>query len=311
MYVIRNLRPIDLVALAAFHGSVVNQAQPRSHLERGPEDALNVGSVLGQWVTVKDRKALIAIDGLTVRGFITARLRGSRTVWEVDRLIVEEESEESLPEVLLDQFADRASRSGAHRIFLRLPLDSPFMGRARRAGYHPYLTETLYRRAATTEVGPPEELPSWEAKTKDDHHALFRLYCAVAPQNVQAAEGLTLEEWQGAQDGSLGHQKDYIWTKDDQPIAWLRTGQGNHCGHIQLLIHPSEIEEGTLNHLIPFALSQMPKDAHTLALVPDYLPLLGNTLTHVWGFQEVTQYASLVRHLTLRVTAGRFVPART
>lgn len=310
MHVIRSPRPTDLVALATFHGRALpNQAQSRAHLEKGPEGSLNVGNLLEQWVTVENRKSLIAVEGLTVRGVLSARLRGGRSVWEVDKLILDQEESTDLSSALLEHLADRAGRSGVRRIFLRLPIDSPLITAARRAGFLPYTSEVLLQRSAENEVKAPDDLLKARALAKEDEDALFRLYCTTVPAPIQKVEGLTLEEWRETQDPAFGRQKDYLWSREELLWAWLRTIQGDLCNQLQLLVHPAE--EHTTNNLVHYALSLLPKGTRTLALVPDYQPHLQGVLAREWGFEEVTHYTSLVRQLTVRVTAGRLVPART
>ncbi len=311
MVMIRNLLPTDVVALVAFYSrSIPNQAQLRSHLERGSDAALNPGALLEQWLTAENRKALVAVEGLTaIRGLLTARQRDGKSVWEIERFMVEDDDEEIATD-LLEDLAQRLSGSQTRRIFLRLPLDSPPVTAARQAGYFPYLSETLLQSTSTARVKVPADMTSSAiGRKKGDAYGLFRLYCTSVPTIVQMNEGATLEEWTEGQEASFGHQREYVWATDGQPWAWLRSSEHSPYQQIQLLVHPSAND--ATNDLVQYALSLAPKGGKTLALVPDHQIDLQRTLTRNWGFEEVAHYVALVRQLTVRVPAVQLAPART
>ncbi|MBI2887665.1 MAG: hypothetical protein HYY02_10710 [Chloroflexi bacterium] len=307
--VIRTIRPTDLVALVAFEGKAVpNCALTRHRLERDHERPLAMSAFFNQWVTLEDRHTLVASEGHSIRGLVSARHRAGPTAWEVDWLVLGHEEEEPTAVALLEHLADVATAAGVQRLFLRLPQDSALIPAARRAGFWPYLAEGLYRRQqqeAAPAVAPIEGL---RPKVKGDEQGIFRLYHAAVPQGVRAVEGMTLREWNEVQDARFGRRREFVCLREDQLCAWLWVALGSECGQFQVLVHPGQ--EELLSPLVGFALSRLARKQTVLALVPEFQSGLQTTLVQEWDFEAGAHYHTLVRQLTVRVKEGRLVLAR-
>ena len=307
---IRSIRPTDVVALATFEGKALpNEAKTRRGLAKEQTLPLAMGTVLEQWIISEDRHTVVAVAGLTIRGLISARHRAGRSIWEVDRLVVcDNEDQEEMSAALLEHLSELASQGGIRSIFLRLPQESPSLQAARRAGFSPYLSETLFRRTDAGVAEPLQEIDGCRPRMNGDDHAIFRLYSAVVPSSVRAVEGMTFEEWRDSQDTASGRRREYLCMQEDRLRAWLRVSRGGGYCQLQLLFHPGE--ESVLDSLVRYALSRSPQREPVLALVPNYQSSLIAVLTREWAFEGVAHYCTLVRQLTVRVREARLVPAR-
>lgn len=307
---IRTIRPTDLVALVTFETKAFpNQAKTRDRLEQEPTRPLAVGAILEQWITLDNRQTLVVAEGLTIRGLVSARHRAGRSALEVDWLVPgQEEDSDELSSDLLTQLSETGGQAGARRIFLRMPKASPLLGAAHRAGFLVYGAETLFRRDASPSVDSPPEIEGLRPREKGDDVGIFRLYHAAVPQSVRTAEGMTFEEWDAARDAGVGQQREYVYLQEDHLWAWLQVTRRSGCGQFRLLVHPRH--EEALRPLLHYALSSFGKHEALLALIPDFQSRLQFLLTEGWGFEEVAQYNTLVRHLTVRVPEAQLIPAQ-
>ncbi|MBI2867695.1 MAG: hypothetical protein HYX97_05105, partial [Chloroflexi bacterium] len=133
-----------------------------------------------------------------IQALLSLHQRSSPTAWEVERLLLGHACRDLCPE-LLDTLALEAGQHGAATLFLRLDADSPLVEAAQRAGFLCYQRETLLTahppKRQTSELGAQYML---RLRREEDPHALFRLYNAAVPASVRMAQGLTLDQWQGA-----------------------------------------------------------------------------------------------------------------
>ena len=119
---------------------------------------------------------------------------------------------------------------------------------------------------------------------------------------------MTLEEGDAAGDAGVGQQREYVYLQEDQTWAWLQVTKRSGCGQFQLLVHPRR--EEALRPLVHYALSSFGKQEAIFALIPDFQSMLQFHLTEGWGFEDVAQYSTLVRHLTVRVPEAKLIPAQ-
>src|SRR5574338_231297 len=110
-----------------------------------------IETALEQWFSfATGRHTWISVKGATLRGLLSARVRGSRLAWEVDCLIDAATDNSAVLMSLLDQMA-------------------------MRCGFVPYRAETLFRHdsSADEKHAAPEGL---RRRSKVDLYALFQLY---------------------------------------------------------------------------------------------------------------------------------------
>ncbi len=182
----RPIRPTDLVALAAgrLH---VNDAVTWNSLGRPAHVGRLLWTAVEGWATLNLRRHIwVSTQGTAVFGAASARPRGGRLAWQIDRLSLAPEADESaVGEALLEAVASGAVEAGVMRVFLRLRSDRVDSLGVRRAGYTPYLTERLYVLNEPLAADAPEPSLPLRRRERVDGFPLFRLYNAVTPLSVR------------------------------------------------------------------------------------------------------------------------------
>lgn len=307
-------RPTDIVALVTFEGHVFpNEAKTRDHLGKDDAAPHPLGPALEQWFSfATGRHTWISVKGNTIRGLVAARERGNRRAWEIDCLIIVDTDDGSVGLSLLDQVAADAGRARVQRVFLRLEETSPLLSTAQRAGFVPYLEETLYRaEELAVRSGPTDEAETvpLRKRTKADTYPLFRLYNSVVPYTVRRAEAMTLEEWVAAQEHNWLPRRtgDFVLESDGEVIGWLRLAEDGQAGRFDLMVHPAHHE--VMDALIERALAQLSGQHPIFCLIPTHASDLADRL-ETRGFRPAGRYLVLVRRTVVPLTVKRAVPAK-
>ncbi len=310
MAVIRTIRPTDLVALAAFERrSFPNMALTRGRLDGSHSFAATVGTILEQWIISENRHTVVAMHGLAIHGLASARHRKGRSVWEIDSLVVAsgtDAEEVALP--LVDEVLRQAIRAGVRTVLLRLEQGNPMLMVVRRAGFTPYLHETLLRRRGRFDL--EEEMPELAGRRnrlKADDLPLFRLYCDATPTPVRAVEGMTLHEWKEHQDTAAGRVGEIVWCEGDRCWGWLQVAAAGGHGELRVLCVPESADR--LATAIGYGVARLTKGGLVLALVPDYQAVQSRLLMDRFGFYEAGRYVTLAKQLAVRVGQVRTAPA--
>ncbi len=291
--------PTDIVALVSFDGKVYpNEAKPLDRL--GLEDRTRpLENALEQWFSFATNKhTWVSVHGATIRGLISARPRSKRSVWEVEVLINATE-DDGIALSLFSRMVAGVTKQGAERVFLRLASGSDVEEAARSAGFFRYQQETLFRRPAgewrASNAGVPFRL-----KAKHDTFGMYELYNRVAPANVRSIEGITLKEWQAAQEKWGGKCTDLMLEEGGVITAWIRAMPGQ-VGRISVLS-----ERGPCDDLLAAGLDLL-QDNDVFCLVPDHNPELASALARQ-GFEVVANYATYAKRLTKPV--GELAPEK-
>lgn len=137
---------------------------------------------------------------------------------------------------LLEGASTEAAGRGIQRIFASVPDQGAEVEIFHQAGFAPYSSEAIYRRAADLGDGsPPPDLPGLRPRRPEDWPALQKLCVAITPQRVRQAEGgITL---------SLGRERRCRWyvlpgEGDRDLIAALSLCAGKQAHWLRLLLHP-------------------------------------------------------------------------
>ncbi len=245
-----------------------------------------------------------------VQAIVRAGPRSGPLAWEVREFFVHRAYAAQCWDVL-EQLAILAGSHGARRLFIRLPEDSAVFEQARRAGFAPVVTETLYRAASAADAfdmlggSPPET--ALRPRMNGDAEPLFRLYCAATPMEARRGRGQTAEEWADACERPGKWQSELV----------LDDGSGHLKAHIQMADLPagrcfssvwSPNSREDTRALLSFALSGA-KPGPAMTLVPSYDESLGAVLADA-GFVAVQSYETLVKMLAVPVLEpGRAVAA--
>lgn len=305
----RAVRPTDLVALVSFDGRVyANEAKTRSRIGKTDAAPHPLERALEQWFSFATGcHTWISIKGATLRGLVSARRRGAKSVWELDCVINAAEDDDSICLSLLDQALKDAARSHVERVFLRLSSESTVLPIARRLGFCVYQREMLYSSAAPwTLPHHLDTLPQFRKVTRSDEPALFELYRACTPEQVREAEAVTFDEWRAAQDRSwlVGRVSQQVAERDGHAIAWYRSAVDGDRADFDLLIHPGERSREAL---FDVALGHVGAK-HAVTLVPSSAHGLIQGLMRR-GFERGPEFVSLVMRTAVTVKAPQLAPA--
>ena len=298
----RTVLPTDLVALVSYDGRVyANQAMTRDRI--GTQDSPHpLETALEQWFSfATGRHTCVSVKGATLRGLVSARKRGNKQAWEIDCLIDATEGDGSVLMSLLDQITAAAGRSGAMKLFVRLPAGSAIEGDAARCGFLPYVREQVYRRAVVADEAHAVSA-SLRRREKADPYPVFRLYSSAVPPDVRRVEGMTFGEWIASQEG-LGRTTQYVIEDGGRITGWLRVAGDGDLGRFDLLA-----ESGALDDLVEAAMAKIANREWVYALVPEYQPELAGRL-QACGFEAGDEYVVLSRRTVRQVKAGAKVPA--
>ncbi|MEX2246610.1 MAG: hypothetical protein WEC75_07975 [Dehalococcoidia bacterium] len=298
----RTVLPTDLVALVSYDGRVYsNEAMTRDRI--GTEGSPHpLEAAFEQWFSfATGRHTWISVKGPTLRGLVSARKRGSKLAWEVDCLInAAADDSNGVLMGLLDQMTQAAGRSGALRIFLRLPRDSATERAAQRCSFVPYLRERVYRRPVDASALP--SLPAGlRRRAKSDGYPLFQLYNAVTPEQVRRFEGGTLTEWSAVQE-HLGRATQYVLEGEGRVRGWLRVASDGDIGRFDVVA-----EAEALDPVIDAAMVKLAGRAWNYALVPEHEGALRLRLEER-GFEAEEEYVVLARRTVHTVKAPKAVP---
>jgi hypothetical protein len=297
----RKILPTDLVALVSYDGRVYsNEAMTRDRI--GTNDSPHpLETAFEQWFSfATGRHTAISVKGTTLRGLVSARKRGSKLAWEIDCLIHAPDGDNGVLMSLLDQLTRAAGKSGALRIFVRLPGASETAHVAMHCGFAQYQSEIVHARAV--DAAEAHVLPEgFRQRAKGDQYALFQLYNAVVPQTVRTAEAMTFAEWTAAQE-RLGKTSQYVVEHGGAVRGWLRVARDGDIARFDVLAEP-----GVIDDLLEAAMAKVASRRTVYTVVPEHDTGLRAHLESL-GFAPGDEYSVLVRRTARTVKAPRSVP---
>jgi hypothetical protein len=298
----RTVLPTDLVALVSYDGKIyANEAVTFDRI--GTQDSPHpLEAAFEQWFSfATGRHTWISVKGPTLRGLVSARKRGSRLAWEIDCLINAEERDGSVLMSLLDQVTDAAGRSGAHKIYVRLPAASAFVGEAARCGFAAYRREQAWGlERARGRAGAAAE--GVRRAGKADAFAIFQLYSALVPESVRRYEAMTMAEWTAAQE-PIGRGAQYVAGDDGRVSGWLRLAGDGELGRFELIAHHHALDD-----MVETALAKLANRASLHTLLADHQAALASLL-EARGFEPGDEYTVMVRRTVRPVKQAKPVPA--
>ncbi len=232
-----------------------------------------------------------------------SRLHG-RGSWHVTQLLADGCAEGAVTRVL-ERVTAEAGRSGAERVFLRLPADCSLLDAAQRSGYFPAYHETLMR-ARQTEIAPGPT-GTWATTPREgsrpDEYGVFRLYNAAVPPGVRRFAGVTFDQWRDSRERGPGRTREYVLEGDRGLDGWLRVGRRRANGWLQATLSPASRDAATT--LAAFALERLSGARSVFALVAEYQPDLRRALGEV-GMAPCAEFVVCIARTasTVRLTAG-------
>lgn len=161
-------------------------------------------------------------------------------------------------EALLREAIVRAGLDGTKRLFARLPLGSPMIPAARRVGFAPYVSETIW---ASSLVPVGQGRRGVRRQSQSDVWAIHQLYMSAVPRQVQYAEAITSHSWDLVAQSLPGGTKVNGWIveEDQQIVAYARVVSYPAAHAIEVLVLPERRESfRRLMSTVFVELGQMP-----------------------------------------------------
>ena len=305
---IRNLHPIDSPAFLPFKLAAGKaRAHPLPLVLTGEAATFplvkyaGVAMSPGAW-----RSCWVQTQRARIQVLMRAGQRSGQLAWEVRDLYVHQKFGGAASEAL-EQLAVPAATSGARRVFLRLASDDWLTDEARKAGFVPVDSETLYSidsAAAASERldNSNGELDLRERDATDDV-PLFRLYCATTPIDMRTSQ--TMPEWRDSLEKPGRKADEWVAVDTDgNARAWLRTAHTG-SGHFFDITWTGE-SPNAMQQVLSAGLDT--EDGPVSTLVPSRRKELSGLLADI-GFRPVRTYTVMVKTLTVRVPETRRVAA--
>jgi hypothetical protein len=310
---VRTLRPIDVVALASFQRraggtEITAHNWPRIEPESGRVPFVNLLTSSFAHRPGGQRGWVAEEDGRLV-GLSTARPRAGGLVWDVARLLADQDT---VAADLLDEVVACAASHAARRVFMEAPAGGRGHDVARRAAFERFTSSELYVLSPGAKV---ERTDLFEARPRlrADEQTLFQLYMAAVPAPVRAAEAMTLDEWGALYPGRkrwqpsfTGARQQYVWELGTSMVGWLEVTFGQRSQFMELLVHPRY--EDSADRLLRYAMLQVSPKAPVYAGVREYQPYLASALQRA-GFRLAAEHELFVKLLAVRVREPRLVTA--
>lgn len=297
----RTVLPTDLVALVSYDGKVyANQAMTLDRI--GTQESPHpLETALEQWFSfATGRHTCVSVKGQHLRGLVSARKRGTKQAWEIDCLIDASPGDEGVLLSLLDRITEAAGRSGAMRVYLRLPSGTDLERETVRGGFTPYVREFVYHRDVLADSPPPAD--SIRRKAKSDLYGLFQAYNALVPYEVRRHEGMTFAEWQAAQE-TLGRTTQYVAEQDGRIAARLRVAGDGNIGRFDLLA-----DNHLLDEVLAAGVARVANRERMYVIAAEYQAALQNRLAEM-GFEEGEEYTVFSRRTVRPVKETAKAPA--
>lgn len=302
---IRPLSLVDAVRVAALRGPdwAVTPAGPAMG---GPSsfspsaflwDRLRPGQSSVAWVSVK---------GVRTSGLVSAGPCAGPTAWMVEHLVAPLRDEEPCCE-LLERVAGHAGRRGAERLFLHIPDEWHLVEMVRHSGFIPCTQVFLLTLPGRSPLLGVEPDRGFRPRVPSDDHPLFRLHNTTTPPEVRCAIGVTLQQWQDAQDPRWRGTREFVLEQGGDVKGWVRMDHHRKWTRVRLAIHPEW--EGDPRTLVAFVLAQEPSRTVVFE-VPEYQGILRLLLERV-GFELASSYRLVVKSLAARVREPLLAPLPT
>jgi len=161
---------------------------------------------------------------------------------------------EPIWEELLRYAVVTAGLDGTKRLYTRLPPAAPITGAARRTGFTPYVSETIWAAAlvpVTRAVGHVRR------QHQADVWSIHQLYMAVVPRQVQYAEALTSHSWDVTTPRLPGGAFCHGWLVEDGHLvaAYARVISHHNAHIIEVLVDPEQRE--VFNDLLSMVFAEL------------------------------------------------------
>ena len=244
----------------------------------------------------------LVMDGSTL-AIASARRRSAAKCWEITRLFAPPDVDALLPD-LLEGAATLAAKRGCERIVLRLRYDDPLVDVARRGGYFPRISQTLFRRESALERKSPPYIADgaiMRKRARSDDYALFRLYNAATPLHIRTHIGMSIDQWLAWRERAGRSCAEFVRERDDGAIGTVRLFRIGGVWALEVEAHPDYA--ANVAGLLDFGLAHIGTNAPVICLAAAHQEALANTLANR-GFERRGEFISVIKVMPLSVRDG-------
>ena len=296
---LRPVNPADAVALLPLQlRAAPNEARAGSALGRPPGVLLPLGALAAEWLPHRRRRHawVLSRSGIPA-GAVGIRMRAGGSCWEVDSLHVARGREEHAAE-LLEEAAAAAGGLGAHRLFLRLSLDSRVDAEARAANFHVCSIDDLYYRPKGPATSTSNGHAPARAARAQELHDLFRVYLRAFLGRGQRAEGLTFSQWSDERSAPRPERRMFVAESGGEIEGYAEATPAGGRGLIEIVTAPGA--DGAFERLLEGAAATGERKDLLLLLPSDRAG--GADAAERHGFQRIDTLRLYVKRMTARVS---------
>jgi len=250
-----------------------------------------------------DEVALALVGDGNPLAIASARRRSAAKCWEITSLFAPPDVDALLPD-LLEGAATVAAKRGCERIVLRLRYDDPLVDVARRGGYFPRISQTLFRRESAQERKPPPYIADgaiMRKRARSDDYALFRLYNAATPLHIRTHIGMSIDQWLAWRERAGRSCAEFVRDRDGGAIGGVRLFRIGGVWALEVEAHPDYAEIAAA--LLDFGLAQIGANAPVICLAAAHQAALASALTDR-GFEQCGEFISVIKVMPLTVRDG-------
>lgn len=264
---------------------------------------------LEHWLPLKGRRRTWVTDeDGRINSLISVKSNKASRIWYVDYL---QASDERNCYALLEYVSASAARRGVRKLFINLPVNSPMIDVARRAGFSSYNTYYIYKYGSKS-VPRPLSSPDQYAihiLSKGEEVSLYTLYHASAPLAVRSAEGLTFEEWQDRSGCCSWFERrtELLVYRGGMLEGYLRISFSGRTGCFEIIFR--QIEGIGLEWLVNHALNSLGGKAQIFGVVSVAQWQLRGMLENS-QFEQIAKFETMMKENVIRVEEPRFMPMR-
>tara|TARA_Y100000590_G_scaffold220686_1_gene249720 strand:- start:4524 stop:5450 length:927 start_codon:yes stop_codon:yes gene_type:complete len=264
----------------------------------------NVGSIILQG---QKEPCTVIVNGIHLGGLASVRLRSGPTTWEVHFLNLPDDSiEDSVS--LLEFVCKLAGDRGAHKIFLRVPVEDSVISMAKQSGFEVLFKEILYKKLGNDRAQNETKYIFEEASVTSDS-MLYRIYSECISPSVKSDYGLTFDEWKDSLEPAYGDVEEAVYVSEGKIHGWIRVITGKTgSNRMEILIHPTE-ELFVWEEAINWGLEKGIRSNPCLILVPEYQTSLKLALEKS-GFIPNETYQLMAASLAVRIENSELIPAK-
>ncbi len=247
---------------------------------------------------------LSALGGeAALQGFAQARLRAGAEGADLVRVApaLDAPEAERIWRSLLAGMAAHLARLGVQRVFVRLSDELEAAHLFLDNGFVLYTREDVFQ---LREWPAQSAIGLLEPAGEDCGWAIGRLYAAVTPKPVRAAEGLANAR---SAPGFVPCDTAYVWRQSGEVRAYARLDCAGSVCWLRILIHPDHADAA--DDVIRDALAHLPRRARTVYCSARAYQVNLRAALQDAGFRFVTSQSVLVRQNAVLVREAQMAPA--